>query len=499
MKRFKTYAMGLWLGLSACVGGQVTDRESGAALNGVTVRARSCPSCTQVTTHTARRVVNGDPESLMDGVFEFNPYEDGPNVHPRNGFFASELVFERSGYNRLVKYITPRISSVRHASGEDRYASVLRIKLTRGPAADRDADGLTDVEEAELGTDPDHKDTDRDGVWDGWEVHGHDWVDYAGMGAHPLRKDVFVEIDYEHYHDGTRNRSARLSDAVIRKMEQIYLGLDVTNPDGTRGIRLHVFQQGHLPRGHRCDNANNSQMFHEKHRRVFKYGQLCLTPSPNDQMGQAVVGGSRFFGRAVEIDQDPGNDASEEQQGVWLGIVAHELGHTLGLRHGGEADINCKPNYPSLMNYVYTKNFLGRGMTVSSTAMRFSDGRLPALDERAMSERNPFPGFSAGDIAFLRYFGWGGDFGFPVHASNTWVDWDRNGSYDVGTRSIDVNGRGYVSLIFGTEACAPGAGLSVLTDHNDGQRIDDHLLAQSNRTVSGTWPITSAAEIVCRF
>jgi hypothetical protein len=33
------------------------------------------------------------------------------------------------------------------------------------------------------------------------------------------------------------------------------------------------------------------------------------------------------------------------------GTLAHEFGHTLGLRHGGGDNINCKANYPSVMNY----------------------------------------------------------------------------------------------------------------------------------------------------
>ncbi len=31
----------------------------------------------------------------------------------------------------------------------------------------------------------------------------------------------------------------------------------------------------------------------------------------------------------------------------------HELGHTLGLGHGGNSGVNCKPNYLSLMNYAF--------------------------------------------------------------------------------------------------------------------------------------------------
>ena len=31
----------------------------------------------------------------------------------------------------------------------------------------------------------------------------------------------------------------------------------------------------------------------------------------------------------------------------------HELGHNLGLEHGGRDDGNYKPNYLSVMNYLY--------------------------------------------------------------------------------------------------------------------------------------------------
>jgi hypothetical protein len=33
--------------------------------------------------------------------------------------------------------------------------------------------------------------------------------------------------------------------------------------------------------------------------------------------------------------------------------IMHELGHNLGLRHGGDEDLNDKPNYWSVMNYTY--------------------------------------------------------------------------------------------------------------------------------------------------
>ncbi|MDC7235961.1 MAG: zinc-dependent metalloprotease family protein [Spirochaetales bacterium] len=40
--------------------------------------------------------------------------------------------------------------------------------------------------------------------------------------------------------------------------------------------------------------------------------------------------------------------------------IMHEFGHTLGLRHGGDINENYKPNYYSIMNYLYQLNGLPR-------------------------------------------------------------------------------------------------------------------------------------------
>jgi hypothetical protein len=40
--------------------------------------------------------------------------------------------------------------------------------------------------------------------------------------------------------------------------------------------------------------------------------------------------------------------------------IMHEFGHTLGLRHGGDESQNYKPNYYSIMNYLYQLNGLPR-------------------------------------------------------------------------------------------------------------------------------------------
>ena len=50
------------------------------------------------------------------------------------------------------------------------------------------------------------------------------------------------------------------------------------------------------------------------------------------------------------------DNPADDQVGSALtqaGTMAHELGHTLGLKHGGADNANCKPNFQSVMNYLF--------------------------------------------------------------------------------------------------------------------------------------------------
>jgi len=74
----------------------------------------------------------------------------------------------------------------------------------------------------------------------------------------------------------------------------------------------------------------------------------------------------------------------------------HELGHSLGLRHGGDVDTNCKPNYLSVMNYGRQFNPAGGASWlpghVDGALVRlegglgFSDGTRSVLNESALDE-----------------------------------------------------------------------------------------------------------------
>lgn len=75
---------------------------------------------------------------------------------------------------------------------------------------------------------------------------------------------------------------------------------------------------------------------------VFHYAVQAAAP-PNPPLpapplscagGEGEIGGNDFISHNLDA-----------------GTLMHELGHNLNLRHGGSNDMNCKPNYLSVMNY----------------------------------------------------------------------------------------------------------------------------------------------------
>jgi hypothetical protein len=61
-------------------------------------------------------------------------------------------------------------------------------------------------------------------------------------------------------------------------------------------------------------------------------------------------GGNRQTGPCWDLDTNGHSVGNLNQQ---AGTLMHELGHTLGLRHGGDVEDNDKPNYLSVMSYAF--------------------------------------------------------------------------------------------------------------------------------------------------
>jgi uncharacterized repeat protein (TIGR01451 family) len=129
-----------------------------------------------------------------------------------------------------------------------------------------------------------------------------------------------------------------------------------------------------------------------------------------------------------------GTSFDREYATFQAGTFMHELGHTLGLRHGGFEHTNCKPNYLSVMNYTRQFNeFATLGQQRTNRPLNYSPTALPPLNETSLVEANGISGPSGQRILF----GSGG--GAPaIGRSSGPVDWNQTGGNNQ-TIAVDIN------------------------------------------------------------
>lgn len=320
-------------------------------------------------------------------------------------------------------------------------------------ANDTDGDGLGDQLEAALGTcasktssvagvncneiaDP--RDTDGDGLLDGWEVLGK-WatnsqnkpvfLDLPKWGADPRHKDVFIEVDFRRLNltENQQGLAEHMPPEIARQMAAIYAdaattdpvlrlahAVSVDNPDRLPGIRLHLDTGvpperpedatiygdwgGYNPVDalstgpQRPEDVWRVQMDRSRHG-VFHY-----------VMGYTSGGGACGSGIACGFNMTSVFNAS------------HEFGHTMGLDHNGpysvENEPNCKPNYLSLMSYA--------------GPLQFSDGRRKSLqlNNHSLLESNAVsPSDQPIRDALVNIFR------YKIDPLTGHVDWNRDGIF----------------------------------------------------------------------
>ncbi|APR79601.1 Chitinase [Minicystis rosea] len=305
-------------------------------------------------------------------------------------------------------------------SAED-WVSVRRLT---GP--DSDGDLLEDDLELGLGTDPHAPDTDHDGIPDGWEVLGHEGVDYPGLGCDPRHRDLLVELDVHEYETNGVLHSARPSPMIEAAWGQFFADLPLDNPDNTLGVALHVVVDSLLDASFSCKVTGDDTfgdvgsppnfLFREAFHRV----EVCL----GDPKGYAQIGGTRINMRVPEPNADPSDDGTEPAAYLYYSIFIHEMGHNLGLRHGGSIDFNYQPTYPSLMNYAYSAGFGPE--TIEGSLLSFSKGLLPMIDECALIEQGVFAGIPPENLTFLASYTGPDGQGWTVEPDGS-VDWNHDG------------------------------------------------------------------------
>ena len=307
---------------------------------------------------------------------------------------------------------------------------------------DSDGDGLTDAEEASIGTDANNPDTDGDGLLDGWEVKGVNGIDLHAQGANPLHKDIFVQMDFMVRADATRSLGPSAS--VIDRIVAAFGAAPITNPDGRNGISIHLELKNNVPLDRDLDPyitefaALKRRFFDQNRAPVYHYMIWADGYGHGTSSGVSLdIPSSDFI---VTLGRWHGGTGGTDDEKV--GTFIHELGHNLGLKHGGSDHVNFKPNHLSVMNYRWQT----RGLIVNGSPGRFTyqSFSLPALNEAALDERAGLGGGS--ELAGLSTEFTTNGQQLLVPAAGP-IDWNGNGSTDQIAVLLDLNGDGQVATL----------------------------------------------------
>jgi len=249
------------------------------------------------------------------------------------------------------------------------------------------------------------KDTDEDGLWDSWETNGIDadrdgTIDLVLEGADWKHKDIYVEVDFMEGH---------IPDVgALNDVEDAFRQAPVENPDGDWGIELHVevdsadtmphqdvlydwsdfysIKDAHFGTPTQRSDPNQGKILDAKwavyHYCLFahQFAEWDASLMPPNWTVTTAAGSGEYYGNDFLVSLGAWTDGvgSRDDQAA---VLMHELGHNLGLDHGGGDGINYKPNYLSVMNSLFEMPDIN-----PFRLLDYSRSRLPDLDERNLNE-----------------------------------------------------------------------------------------------------------------
>ncbi|HVJ19481.1 MAG TPA: discoidin domain-containing protein [Polyangiaceae bacterium] len=275
---------------------------------------------------------------------------------------------------------------------------------TPSTTTDSDGDRLADsvetgtgrfVSSSNTGTSPTNPDSDGDGISDGDEVLGTTaGLNLPAMGVSPVKKNILLEYDWFDDSIDCGAHSHRPTSGAIDRVTSAFAAAPVTNPDGTTGITvIHDYGQGGaFTRGARINDSDGvlgggfdtefqnhrAANFDSNRNGYFHYVMLphyYNTNSNSSGLGE-IVGDDMIVSLYCAVsDNNVGN------------TIMHELGHNLGLNHGGADGDNYKPNYNSVMNYEYQFGGVDTNCSRGGDGLLdYSRGQRASLNENALNE-----------------------------------------------------------------------------------------------------------------
>jgi hypothetical protein len=314
-------------------------------------------------------------------------------------------------------------------------------------------------------------DSDGDGVPDSAKVNGGTYagLNLYAMGARPGRRDLFLEIDHMQSTDpGVTPRQESL-----QKLVDVFAAKNIAVHIDTGSLFTPTFDpsQFNLGGGNTVEYAScielatssqnatpgcasfydyKSRYFDVRRKFLFHYALFANSQNVGGSAGSS--GYAEVYGNDLIITL--GNYGFNTNPGSGLNMLInlqastlmHELGHNLGLRHGGDEDVNYKPNHYSVMNYMYqfaglsdtpnsiyaaeryylANNLYGKtycnlvenSPCTSNFRMSYSDGSSMNLDENNLLESN---NIGRGSVP------------------GAYADWNNSGAYTASSVSHNLN------------------------------------------------------------
>ncbi|MBW3512178.1 hypothetical protein [Janthinobacterium sp. NKUCC06_STL] len=253
------------------------------------------------------------------------------------------------------------------------------------------------------------KDSDKDGIPDSAKVKGGTFagLDLYGMGARPGQRDLFIHIDYmlDPNNPIIDLQSAALKnivDAFQANQRKISVHFDAGNKFSPTFDAVNYNLSGNVSHEQRLDTCTQltspladavnglkalesgcknlyaySSAVDVRRRAIFRYALMASKnkpAGPSTGSGLAELPGNKFQVTMTDLLSGP---FPADQRYINFRIntqastIMHELGHTLGLRHGGDVNDHRKPNYYSIMNYLYQLNGLPSSATGNDALYRY--------------------------------------------------------------------------------------------------------------------------------
>ncbi|MGV6814142.1 MAG: hypothetical protein ACWA5W_03920, partial [Phycisphaerales bacterium] len=279
-------------------------------------------------------------------------------------------------------------------------------------------------------------------------------------------RDIYVECDWFAGTFEGRVENYRPTQAVDARISEAFALSTASNPYGQAdGINLHLdYGQGNgYTGGNRLPgqpvfivfdeefNAYKADHFDPRRKGYFHYAIFANrhSNSASRSSGYAEINGDDFIITMVDYNSTVNMSNT----------IAHELGHNLGLLHGGFENLNRKPNYNSVMNYRY--QFPGIDITGNARGdgvLDYSRGLNIDLDETALIDADGVTGTIG-------------------------IDWNRNGIMDPEPYGANIN----CNSVFTVQACGVlsncyDSTCDLLQDHDDWNNINwDRLTSSSDR------------------